>query len=192
MHYNYLRYYDHYIGRYLTEDPIGIAGGINEFAYVENNPLNWIDPHGLSKIVGQWFRAPYVEDLNLTNFNFDWDIEGSSKEFGPVRFGYLKFTATGNVGFIAYCQEFEDNCGKNKEIRNWYVDMKVRGVSKNLKLPVTFSGWGKIAKALGHIIRAIRHGEKIKYAPKILSTAKKLYPILNQTPTAICKSFPNG
>ncbi len=47
LHYNYFRYYDPTAGRYVTPDPIGLEGGINLFAYVKNNPTNWVDLLGL-------------------------------------------------------------------------------------------------------------------------------------------------
>ncbi|MFP9228583.1 hypothetical protein A0E43_08470 [Pectobacterium cacticida] len=46
--YNRFRYYDPSGGCYISPDPIGIAGGDNLYAYAPN-PLNWVDPLGLSK-----------------------------------------------------------------------------------------------------------------------------------------------
>ncbi|MDK9717722.1 MAG: DUF6531 domain-containing protein, partial [Trichlorobacter sp.] len=56
LYYNWFRYYDPMEGRFISKDPIGFAGGdVNLFAYVQNNPINWIDPEGLQQ------RSPYGE-----------------------------------------------------------------------------------------------------------------------------------
>src|SRR5262249_46485877 len=44
---NHFRDYDPSIGRYVESDPIGIAGGVNTYAYVHANPLLTFDLHGL-------------------------------------------------------------------------------------------------------------------------------------------------
>jgi RHS repeat-associated protein len=48
LSYNYFRSYDSRTGRYSQSDPIGLQGGWNRFAYVENNPLAYDDPFGLA------------------------------------------------------------------------------------------------------------------------------------------------
>lgn len=44
-----VRWYDHQQNRFLTEDPIGFEGGMNFYAYADNNPINNLDPNGLHK-----------------------------------------------------------------------------------------------------------------------------------------------
>nr|WP_284428032.1 RHS repeat-associated core domain-containing protein [Acidovorax sp. SUPP2522] len=69
LHYNRFRYYDPNIGQYITQDPIGLNGGINKSSYPVN-PMNWVDPMGLaeegggllSKIYGWWDKGSKAKD----------------------------------------------------------------------------------------------------------------------------------
>ncbi|MNM87199.1 putative deoxyribonuclease RhsC [compost metagenome] len=47
LHYNRHRYYHPDIGRYLTPDPVKLAGGLNPYRYTRN-PTGWVDPLGSS------------------------------------------------------------------------------------------------------------------------------------------------
>lgn len=46
MFYNYFRNYSPDKGRYLESDPIGLNSGVNTYAYVESNPLLYVDSEG--------------------------------------------------------------------------------------------------------------------------------------------------
>ena len=48
LYYYRARWYDEQLGRFISEDPIGLSGGINEFAYIGNNPLSGTDSSGLT------------------------------------------------------------------------------------------------------------------------------------------------
>ena len=50
MYFYRARYYDPQAGRFVTKDPIGFAGGdVNLSTYVQNDPINSVDPNGFAK-----------------------------------------------------------------------------------------------------------------------------------------------
>ena len=50
LYYNRYRYYDPNTGTYISQDPIGLQGGMQLYAYVHDSN-SWIDPLGLRKYI---------------------------------------------------------------------------------------------------------------------------------------------
>ncbi len=65
LYYNVNRYYDADSGQYLSPDPIGFAGGLRPQAYV-HNPLEWVDPLGLTPLNQGGFSVYGLFDQGAT------------------------------------------------------------------------------------------------------------------------------
>jgi len=79
LYYNNARWYDPQLHRFISEDPIGIAGGLNLYGYTANNPVNFIDSSGLDFIcyfyVGEWERTRIDSNGRLHREKFyTWDL----------------------------------------------------------------------------------------------------------------------
>ncbi len=66
LYFNRARYYDPGLGRFISEDPIGLEGGINVYAYADNDPISNVDPYGLECVRwGPWELVLITEDVTI-------------------------------------------------------------------------------------------------------------------------------
>ncbi|KAA0951251.1 type IV secretion protein Rhs, partial [Pseudomonas sp. ANT_H14] len=78
LHYNRHRYYNPDNGRYLTPDPVKLAGGLNGYQYVPN-PTGWVDPLGLACAPTDCPQAAGGTWKFNSDVDLDWrTVKGSS------------------------------------------------------------------------------------------------------------------
>lgn len=72
LYYYRARYYSPALQRFISEDPIGFAGGdVNLYAYVGNDPVNYNDPSGLERL-----NYVLMPPKSLAPKKEDWDWWG--------------------------------------------------------------------------------------------------------------------
>lgn len=66
LYYLRARYYDPLVGRFISEDPSHLAGGLNLYAYAANNPIAFRDPSGLSPCPTTPYKMSWTEYAMLS------------------------------------------------------------------------------------------------------------------------------
>lgn len=133
LYYNRHRYYDPEAGQFISQDPIGLLGGVNNYQYALNG-LRWIDPLGLEceKIKWKGFSKgqlnthykKHVVELNefgenITQVEYLKRAKAFAKEpgnFNETRVGnfLIKHDPVSGRVFIGH--------GGTREIRTFYID----------------------------------------------------------------------
>jgi RHS repeat-associated protein len=83
LYYVRARWYDPDVGRFLSEDPLGLEGGVNPYAFAENDPVNLSDPSGLQSCETTLLQA------------IPWEVYASDPE--GARASVMKACGTGTI-----------------------------------------------------------------------------------------------
>ena len=103
LFYNYYRYYNPIIGRYIQPDPIGLAGGFDLYAYVGQNPINGIDPLGLVAYSCSGWPGLYTHGwiiVNDTPFGWNPNVDKFFTSTGKIDIETITEHSINNPGFI--------------------------------------------------------------------------------------------
>jgi RHS repeat-associated protein len=105
LYYVRARWYDPTLARFISQDPIGLAGGMNAYAYVENDPLNYRDPSGLKPCgwqsnpfsMSNWGRCVklWLTESKRRKVNQDTEPEETRESADAEPVSYYGYAKTG-------------------------------------------------------------------------------------------------
>ena len=117
LYYYRARYYSYLLKRFISEDPIGLAGGPNSYAYADGDPVDFNDPYGLFGMDDVW-GAVY-------NGTGGWTPNQGTVDFAAGMGDTLSFTLTSHI------RDWEDIGGVDK-CSSWYSAGEWTGVGVSM------------------------------------------------------------
>jgi RHS repeat-associated protein len=193
LYYVRARYLDPKLGRFISEDPIGFAGGLNLYAYAANRPTYYVDPFGLAPVGHHYvprivrgmpglstdaaavFEATTTGPLDLPNLNqpgyngphraYDQAVRNLFDDYiARTRIDPSKMTAAEASAFIDQVRS-----SRNPVIRSFLDDVEGAAARYAARARGLGRGLGRCLAVVGvitAIVDAIEYAEQESYCKK--------------------------
>ncbi len=166
LYYYYHRYYDPQRGRFITEDPIGISGGLNLYRFVNNNPVMNVDPWGedwnkIVKWLDKWGEDADKRINNELKRRYPWMYEPPpTEEEIQEQINYLK--CMGNCMLKEYGVSFvkEHMAESAFEMSVEYGGKFLKFLGKTGLKILPYYGWGSFIYDIIHCNKVCSEGCK--------------------------------
>ncbi len=122
LYYYRARYYSPALGRFISEDPIGLRGGLNRYAYVDGGPTNRRDPSGRLGVAGAAVGAGVglALDVAYQYYHHGWSFDCFSYGEAAAAAGTGALFGS-EIGIIAEMGEAA-NAAREIEVIDGFVD----------------------------------------------------------------------
>jgi len=185
--YNWNRYYDFELGRYVTPDPIGLGGGLNTYGYVYGNPLIMSDFNGL-QVKGRWMKKNMPSIYDYTVLKQDVRRPPDWYKFWNHFFTYraMEVGVSVDIGYD-WSVRCTEECGDSWDVGASYNEQR------KVYLPIFTPMHPKHAKYNWFVINPSR----LLLAPilderlKVLTQAASMF-YTEMSATKICEIYPRG
>lgn len=146
LYYFGYRYYAHWLGSWMSPDPIGPKDSENLYLYVHNNPVNLVDPNGLETTtrVGA-VRAGLSEAEAIREFNSGQGLRLGIRVTDLERRGndwYIVSARNLTPAELQRIRELQEQWAEHPEIAEMFTELEVTLGELNLGLPTDDSDTG--------------------------------------------------
>lgn len=174
LYYMRARYYDPMLGRFISDDPIGLDGGINPAMFVAGDPVGRLDPSGLLCVLFErdiYYRhhgvSSYAGKEAVTWCDIDSALRGGGFGF-PTRPGFPSGFGGGD--------EQSTVSGWKPNFRRPGTGMSPQGIScfvgvaeTALSFAADVTGVKLISKAFSASVKAVKNADRLFEAYRVLS-----------------------
>jgi len=130
-----LRYYNPSTGRWLSRDPIAEQGGLNLYGYCLNDPINHVDPFGLSSVAAPDPFDPCKDpcgDLLDSIKDLARHVRGRYNDMLFDRGGLWGSRFSGRMSWMGHVEQYE---GQQRRLRDAIQKYNDRGCGQKIPVP---------------------------------------------------------